>query len=145
MPASTNIYLKTGLNQIETNTAIVAHLHSVLDYLTYNVKRYKVPVTLIMFYSEENISKPLEESIRLTDVLTTVKLGQSYFSFIFLPFTELTDSYTFIKHVEQERLSNIEHYYYFEELQPNEFNYYNFLNSYLFKLTEKKEADSLGK
>ena len=145
MSSITCLFLETNLSQIQTNNIILEKLRPALDYLTYNVKRYKIPVTLVMFYSKEDISEALKKSIRLTDVPINIKIGNSYFSFIFLPFTESLKAYTFIKHVEKNYLVGIENIYYFEELQPNEFNYYNFLNSYLFKISEKIETDSLTK
>jgi hypothetical protein len=134
------LFLKTGLSQVTVTNILIEKLKSLMEYLTYNVKRYNVPVTLVLFYTEEDISQQLKESIRLTDVLETIQVGSSYFHFIFLPFTDEIDSYTFVKHVEYVRLSNIEHTYYYEKLQPVIYNNFNFINNYLFEIAQKKES-----
>ncbi len=140
MLKSNKLFLTTGLSQIETVKVLVDKIKPSLEFLTYNIRRYKIPVTMVMFYTEVDISKSIEETMRLTDVLKTVKIGKAYFSFVLLPFTQAIDSYTFIKHEENNKLNNIEHYYHFERLEPQIYNYFNFINSFLFKVIEKKES-----
>lgn len=135
---SKKLFLNTGLTQIETAHLLVENLEPSIEYLTYNIRRYNTPVSLVLFYTQEDISEQIKDSIRLTDILKTVKIGDSYFSFVFLLFAEEEDSYTFIKHVEKTKLGNINSYFYFEQLEPTVYNYYNFINSYLFDI-EKKE------
>lgn len=137
------LFLKTGLSQIEVTSLLVERLTSSIDYLAYNVKRYHVPVTLVLFYTEEDVSYKLQESTRLTDVINSVKIGDSYFNFVFLPFTDEVDSYTFVKHVESARLMNIKHIYYYEKLPSEIHNHFNFLNNFLFEISEKTQAPLL--
>lgn len=136
-------FLETGLSQIEVTNQLVEKLTSPIDYLAYNVKRYRVPVTLVLFYTEEDISHKLQDSTRLTDVINSVKVGDSYFNFVFLPFTDEVDSYTFIKHVESAKLMNIKHSYYYEKLPSEVHNHFNFLNNFLFEISEKNEVPLL--
>lgn len=133
------LFLSTNLSQIETVKILVEKLQPSLDYLTYNIKRYKVPVVMIVFHTQKDISKELEQSKRLTDIAITIQIGESYFNFVFLPFTELIESYNFIKHVEYKKLSNTENYYHHEMLPSEINNYFNFINSYLFIIAEKRE------
>ncbi len=135
-----NTFLGTGLSQIETARILSDKMKPALDYITYNVERYKTPVSLVLFYTEKDISKSIKENKRLTDALLYFKIGNSYFNFVILPFTEEIDSYNFIKHEEYKDLNFIEHYYYFEILEPKIYNYFNFINSFLFKILEKKET-----
>ena len=132
-----DVYLDTGLTQIETVKILVDKIKPSVEYLTYNIKRYKVPVALVLFYTTEDISESIEETMRLTDVLVTTKLGDAHFSFVLLPFTESIDSYSFIKHEIRRKLGNVENYYHFEELKPEVHNYFNFVNSYLFEIKER--------
>jgi len=140
--SKSDIFLNTGLSQIETVKILVEKIEPALEYLTYNIRRYKIPVSLVLFYTEEDISESIKDTMRLTDVLIDIKIGKAYFSFVLLPFTESIDSYSFIKHEEYKKLSYIEHYYNFERLEPQIYNYFNFINSFLFKILEKKEASS---
>ena len=140
--SKSDIFLNTGLSQIETVKILVEKIEPALEYLTYNIRRYKIPVSLVLFYTEEDISESIKDTMRLTDVLIDIKIGKAYFSFVLLPFTESIDSYSFIKHEEYKKLSYIEHYYNFERLEPQIYNYFNFVNSFLFKILEKKEASS---
>jgi len=142
MSDNSDIFLATGLSQVETVKRLVDGIKPVLEYITYNIKRYSTPVSLVLFYTEEDVSESIKKTMRVTDVLIDIKIGSSYFNFVLLPFTESIDSYSFIKHEEYKRLSNIEHYYYFERLEPQVHNYFNFINSFLFKILEKKEAAS---
>jgi len=142
MSKDSDIFLGTNLSQVETVKKLVNALKPALEYITYNIRRYKTPVSLVLFYTQEDISESIRETMRLTDVLIDIKIGSSYFSFVFLPFTESIDSYSFIKHAEYKKLSHIEHYYYFEKLEPRVYNYFNFVNSFLFKILEKKETIS---
>lgn len=135
-----NIFLSTGLTQIETAKILADEMKPSLEYITYNVKRYKTPVSLVLFYTEEDISKSIRANKRLTDALLDFKIGDSYFNFVILPFTEEIDSYNFIKHEEYKDLDFIEHYYYFEILEPSIYNYVDFINSFLLKILEKKET-----
>lgn len=136
------LFLQTGLSQIEVTNLLVEKLTSPINYLTYNVKRYHVPVTLVLFYTEEDVSDKLQESTRLTDVIKSIKIGNAYFNFVFLPFTDEVDSYTFVKHVSA-RLININHIYYYEKLPPELHNHFNFLNNYLFEISGKTEVPIL--
>ncbi|WP_373034536.1 hypothetical protein [Sulfurimonas sp.] len=131
-------FLHTGLSQIETAQFLVERLQPPIEYLTYNIRRYHVPISLVLFYTQEDISKQIKKNMRLTDVLKTIKIGGSYFSFVFLLFAEEVDSYTFIKHVEKTDLTNINSFFHFEQLKPTVHNYYNFINSYLFELENKE-------
>ncbi|EDZ61184.1 hypothetical protein SMGD1_0356 [Sulfurimonas gotlandica GD1] len=135
----TKLFLNTGLSHIDVAKALVEDIQSSIEYLTYNIRRYKVPVTLVLFYSQEDISQSLEDSMRLTDVIHTIKLGDAYLSFVFLLFTEEVDCYSFVKHVEHTKLEDIKNFFYFEKLPHTVHNYYNFINSYLFEI-EKKET-----
>ena len=136
-------FLKTGISQIETTKILIDKIEDAVEYLTYNIRRYKIPVSLVLFYTEEDISKSIIDTKRLTDVLIDVKIGDSYFNFILLPFTEEVESYSFVRHEEYNKLSKIENYYHYEMLEPKIYNYFNFVNSYIFRIVEKKEEASL--
>ncbi len=139
MSKNKHLFLKTELSQIEVAKILVDKLEASIEYLTYNIRRYKVPVTLVLFYTKEDVTEHIHDVMRLTDVLNTVKLGKAHFNFVFLPFTDEIDAYAFIKNVEQTKLNNIKSFFYFEKLEPTVHNYYNFINSYLFEI-EKKET-----
>jgi hypothetical protein len=136
---SNSIFLNTGLTQIQTAQLLVENLESHIQHLTYNIRRYHIPVSLVLFYTREDISQQINESIRLTDISKSIKIGDSYFNFVFLLFAEKTDSYTFVKHIEKTKLHNINSFFHFEQLEPTVYNCYNFLNSFLFEI-EKKET-----
>lgn len=143
MSEEKELFLKTGLSQIDVTNLLVEKLTPSIDYLAYNVKRYRLPVTLVLFYTDEDVSDKLKESTRLTDVVNSVKIGNSYFNFVFLLFTDEVDSYTFIKHVESAKLMNINNMYYYEKLPPELHNHFNFLNNYLFEISGKTEIPIL--
>ena len=136
---NTRLFLKTGLSQIEVTKLLVEELQSSIEYLTYNIRRYKVPVSLVLFYTQEDVSKKIKDTMRLTDIQDTIKVGDSYFNFVFLPFTDEIDSYTFVKHIEKTQLKNIDSFFHFKRLEPTIHNYFNFVNSYLFEI-EKEET-----
>lgn len=134
MDSSKKLFLQTEHTHIECTEIILEELRESLEYLIYNVKRYKIPVTLVMFYSQEDITKLIQDSKRLTDVLVTIKIGEAYFTFIYLLFTDLSDSDSFVKHVEYHKLRNIEYEFSYEQLKINESQLYNFINGYLFRI-----------
>ena len=81
------IFLDTRISQIEVANVLLEKLKDSLEYLTYNIKRYNVPVVMVMFYTCQDIGEKLEADKRLTDLLISVKIGKSYFNIVFLPFT----------------------------------------------------------
>ncbi len=138
--SETQSYLQTHLSQIETNILLVKKLEPTIKDLTYNTKRYNEPVCLVLFYAEEDISNAIKKCMRQTDILHAIKIGDSYFHFVFLLFSTQEQSYTFVKHVEHEKLQNTPHYYYYEQLKATDYtNEFNFINSYLFNIKEQKE------
>ncbi|QOY55511.1 hypothetical protein HUE87_04560 [Candidatus Sulfurimonas marisnigri] len=137
-------FLKTGLSQISTTNILISQLKSPLELFTYNIKRYKVPVTLVLFYTEEDISLEIKKNIRISDGLKVIKVGDSYFNFIFLPFTDIENSYSFVKDIEYDILNNIEYSFYLDELEHEIDRCYNFINSFLFKILERKKDTSIS-
>lgn len=133
------IFLDTRISQIEVANVLLEKLKDSLEYLTYNIKRYNVPVVMVMFYTCQDIGEKLEADKRLTDLLISVKIGKSYFNIVFLPFTELLESYNFIKHVEYDELNSTENFYHHELLPAEINNYFNFINGFLFTLEEKSK------
>lgn len=132
-------FLKTGLSQISTTNILIGQLKTPIEFFTYNIKRYKVPVTLVLFYTEQDISLEIKKNIRLSDGLKVIKIGESYFNFIFLPFTDMKASYSFIKDIEYDILSSVEYLFYLEELEHEINRCYDFINSFLFKILERKK------
>jgi len=132
-------FLKTGLAQLEVDRILIEKLKPSIEYLTYNIRRYDVPVTLVLFYTEMDISESLSKSMRLTDVETTIQIGDSYFNFVFLPFTDGVDSYTFIKKVENSDLTNIKNFFYFEILEPTIYCYNTLINRFLDEIIEDQK------
>ena len=133
------IFLDTGLSQADAVKILSKKIEYPIEYLTYNIRRYKIPVTLVMFYTKKDVSDSLLETMRLTDVLITEKIGNAYFSFILLPFTTDIKGYSFVKHEMNNMSDNTEHYFHHEQLPPTVHNIFNFINSYLFKIIESKE------
>jgi len=141
MKNTQTLYLKTGLSQRDTAELLVEKLDDSIESLTYNIKRYKVPATLILIYTEENISKYLKTYMRLTDALRVIQIGDSYFNFIFLPFTKVQEGYSFIIKEKHHELRKVKHLYYFDALPPEVHSCYNLINTYLYKILEEKEKD----
>lgn len=139
MQEKTKLYLDAGMTQIETTKLLVKELESSIEYLAHIVDRYKAPVMMLLIYTDEDISDSLNSHMRLTDALKTVKINQAYFNFVFLPFTGLEDSHSFILNEEHYMLGKVKHYCYYDVLPPKVYNYYNLINSYLFKIIEAKE------
>lgn len=142
MTSSNNIFLKTGLRQIEVDKILIEKLKLSIEYLTYNIRRYKVPVTLVLFYTEVDVSATLKKSMRLTDIETTIKIGESYFNFVFLPFTDSIDSYTFIKKIENTNLNNIKNFFHFEILEPTVYCHNTLINKFLNGIIDYEKEDS---
>jgi len=139
MQEKKELYLDTGMSQIETTKLLVNELESSVEYLTYNIERYNAPVVMLLIYTNEDISDALNRHMRLTDALKMIKINQSYFNFVFLPFTELEDSHSFILNEEHYKLGSVEHYCYYDILPPKVYNYYNLINTYLFNIIEEKD------
>jgi len=76
-------FLNTNLTQVQTVKKLVEKLQSSIEELLYNVKRYNVPVSIVLFHTTKDISTDLDKHKRLTDILDVIKLGDSYFNFIF--------------------------------------------------------------
>ena len=129
------LYLKTGLTQAEVTRTLVEHIQPHIEHFVYIVERHKVHVTMVLFYTEFDISDLIERKKRLTDVYTVVKVGEGYFTFVFLPVTAIQDSYSFLKHFKTE----VQHLYHIEEIEHKIYNYFNFINSYLFGVLDEKE------
>lgn len=131
------LFLKTQLPQLKITKILIDKLKKPIEYFTYNIRRYKVPVCLVLIYTEEDISKKIKESIRLTDAYIPIKVGESYFNFMFLPFTDENDSYACIKNIQHTELINVKSFFHFQQLEPTIFDYYSFINNYLYEI--KKE------
>lgn len=136
------LFLKTGLIQIDVDKILIEKLKPSIEYLTYNIRRYNVPVTLVLFYTEIDVSEPLKKSMRLTDIENTIKIGESYFNFVFLPFTDGIDSYTFIKKIENTDLNNIKNFFHFEILEPTIYCYNNLINNFLNGIVDYEKNES---
>ncbi|MBD3823948.1 MAG: hypothetical protein IE916_05500 [Epsilonproteobacteria bacterium] len=132
-------FMKTGMTHIETTQILVDKLQSVTQNLLYNLQRYHVPTTLVLIYTEEDISRLIEENKRLSDINVCIPIGSSYFNFIYLTFTEEEGGYAFIKALERKILTNVDHLLYFDGLVHENHNCYNFINSFLFNI-EKQQA-----
>ena len=139
------LFLETSHTQAEVTRILTEKTSYAMEYFTYNVRRYKVPVTLVLVYTRHNVTEMLKKQIRLSDVVIDIKLGDAHFFFIFLPFTDEDGSYSFIKHLEHTRLANLEHFYYFEKLPGDVHNTFNYINSFLFQISDKIEHGGLHK
>lgn len=137
------IFLSAKTSQMEVIHILEEKLKFPIEYLAYNVKRYNVPISMLLIYTEKDIHKELHESKRLTDVISTIKIGDAYFNFVFLLFTDETDSYSFVKNFESSKLQKIDYKYYYEQLPPIIHSLHNFLNTYLFEIADKKEIPSV--
>lgn len=131
------LFLKTKLSQLDVTKILINNLKKTIEYFTYNIRRYKVPVCLVLIYTEEDISQKIKESIRLTDVFIPVKIGESYFNFMFLPFTDEKDSYACVKNIQYTHLINTKSFFYHEQLGSSIINYNNLINTFLYEI--KKE------
>jgi hypothetical protein len=129
------LYLKTGLPQAEVTKILVEEIKADIEHFVYIIERHKVPVTLVLLYTEFDISERVEHKKRFTDVYRVVKVGKGYFTFVFLPFTTTIESYSFLKHFRDE----VQHLYHLEPIEHKIYNYFNFINTYLFGILDEKE------
>jgi len=136
-------FLNTNLTQVETAQKLVEELKPSIKELLYNVKRYDVPVSIVLFHSIKDVSSELDNHKRLTDVLDIIKIGGSYFNFIFLPFTNIQEAHSFVNYIELKVLHSEKSNCVVNELKKEQSNCLTFINSFLFGLTQQKEADSL--
>ena len=133
-------FLHTNVTQSECTKKLVKELQEPLELFLYHKQRYNVPVTLILIYTTEDIKTKIDNHKRITDISQTIQLKCGYFNFIFLPFTDADGTYSFIKHLEKVLLLNTEHYIYFDELKNEHHNSFNFINNYLFNITEQTKC-----
>ena len=131
------LYLKTGLTQAQTTKILVEEIKADIEHFVYIIERHHVPVTMVLLYTEFDISELVEHKKRLTDIYHVIKVGDGYFTFVFLPFTNIADSYNFLKHFRDE----VQHLYHLEEIEHKIYNYFNFINSYLFGILDEKEHE----
>jgi len=136
-------FLKTNLTQLETAKILVEKLQSSIKELLYNVKRYNVPVSIVLFHTTTDVSEQLDKHKRLTDVLDVIKIGNSYFNVIFLPFTTVEDAHSFVNYIELKLIDGVKSHCVVNELKKEQKNCLNFINSFLFGLTQSEEPDSL--
>ncbi|MBU1659264.1 hypothetical protein KKG72_09470 [bacterium] len=139
----TNDFLKTKMTQKAVTDLLVAELQPLIDECTYNVKRYNVPITLILLYSEHDISNLIIEHIRLSDIRNIIQIKDSYFNFVFLPFTDVEHSFSLINHIEYNVLKDIKVFSSVNAIEPEIFNYFNFINLYLVEISEKDRGNIL--
>jgi hypothetical protein len=130
-------YLQSNLSQTECTKLIIDDLHELTELFLYHMRRYKVPVTLLLIYSEEDLSAQLNQHKRLTDIAKYIKLPCGYFNFIFLPFTDTEDTHSYVKLLVNDFLLNTKHFIYFDELKNENHNTFNFINTYLFNIAEQ--------
>ncbi len=137
-------FLKTGMSQKTAAESLLEKLTPMLDECVYNVKRYHTPISLILFHTENDISDLIMEHKRLTDVKKIIQIEGSYFNFIFLPFTNLEDSYTLIGHIEYNVPTKVKVLSSAAEIESEIHSYYNFINSYLVDIAEKDKGNILS-
>ena len=134
-------YLQSNLSQTECTKLVVDDLHELTELFLYHMRRYKVPVTLLLIVSDEDISQKLNQHKRLTDIAKYIKLPCGYFNFMYLPFTDTEDTHSYVKLLTNDFLVNIKHFIYFDELENENHNTFNFINNYLFQIAEQAECE----
>lgn len=134
-------YLQSNLSQSECTKLIVKELHELAELFLYHMRRYEVPVTLLLIYSDEDLSGKLNKHKRLTDIAKYLKLPCGNFYFIFLPFTNTEDTHSYVKLLVNDFLLNSKHFIYFDELKNENHNTFNFINNYLFNIAEQIECE----
>jgi hypothetical protein len=134
-------YLQSNLSQAECTQLIVDDIQDPIELFIYHMRRYKVPVTLLLIFSYDDISEKLNKHKRLTDIAKFIKLPCGYFNFIFLPFTDTEDTHSYIKLLVHDFLLNTKHFIYFDALENENHNTFNFLNNYLFNISEQIECE----
>ncbi|MDY0117223.1 MAG: hypothetical protein RBR59_06590 [Sulfurimonadaceae bacterium] len=132
-----NNYLNSGKSQSECTKFIIEELELIVDHFLYHIRRYHVPITLALIYTKVDIKDELITHKRLSDIESCIKLPCGYFNFIFLPFTDSIGTHSFLKSLEKDFLNKHLHYSHYEELQHENHNTYNFINSYLFSIAEQ--------
>ena len=136
-------FLQTGMSQKVITEILVEKLAPMLDECAYNVKRYNVPMSLVLFYANSGISELITEHKRLTDIENSVQIDGSYFTFVFLPFTDVQDSFSFINHVEYHVSTKSKILSATSAIEAETTNYYNFINSYLTDISAQNEGEVL--
>lgn len=132
-----NDFLQSGKSQSECTKLIIKELEPVIEHFLYQIHRYKVPITLALIYTKSDIKEELASRKRLSDIERHIKLPCGYFNFIFLPFTDSLGAHGFCKSLEKDFLNSHLHYFHYEELEHENHNTYNFINSYLFSIAEQ--------
>ncbi|GEM_PF-2747778 len=136
-------FLKTKMTQKATAELLAEKLRSFLNECTYNVKRYEVPISLVLLYCESDISDIITAQIRLTDVKNIIKINDSYFNFIFLPFTDVRHSFSLINHIEYKVAKGVKVFSSTSNIEGEIFSYYSFINTYLDEIDAKNKGDIL--
>lgn len=137
-------FLKTGMTLRDTSQLLIKKLKPMLDECMYNVNRYNAPISLILLYTEDDIKDVILEYKRLTDGLNTIKIEGSYFNFIFLPFTDLEDSFSLINHLEYNIKTQIKIFSSAAKIESKIHSYNNFINSYLHEISEQDKGNVLS-
>lgn len=137
-------FLKTGISQKATAKLLVDKLKPMLDECVYNEKRYHcAQISLILLHTYDDISNIIIENKRLTDVNNTIKIKDSYFNFVFLPFTDLQDSYSLINHIEYNVSVEVKVLSAASAIEAETFSYYNFINYFLDDISGQNEGNVL--
>ena len=129
-------YLHTGKRQIDVAKQILEVCDKEFGMVIGNYERHKAHITILIVYTQDDITELLKKHIRATDMVQGCKIGDAYLSVVFLTFTDMEGGYCFATFMENNlQNEQIEYRFFIDELnRAANANPVNFIDNFLFEI-----------
>ena len=124
--------MHTDLQQTEVNKQLLSALYNIAFH-NKQIKRG----SLVVLYTREDISIPLKEYAKVEDEVAVFDAGSAFFSLIYINKAS-SFAHDFIKDFHHYCISNIKSVYHFDDLPESQHHLFNYINSFLFEIEDKK-------
>jgi len=128
-----NFYMHTQRTQIEVNKKILEVLNALVEF----APRAKQNGSLIIVYRLQDILGLVEDFTKTGESAVAINIGDAFFTLIFLK-NDSAAAHDFMKNFQHYWLQDISSVYHFDDLPESKHHLYNFINSFLFEINEKR-------
>lgn len=145
MPTNDELAKRYFLDTKKTQPEVVKILHDNLapecNIVLKAYKRYKMLTTVVLFYTTQDIKQIIIENSRVTDLISSVHIGDGFFTMALLTFTTSEGGWKFAENLAY-KCSNkkIPCRYYVDTINESAYNNVsNFLSNFLFEIKDQDE------
>ncbi len=146
MPTQDELLKRYFLNTNKTQPEIVRMLRdssmTECNIVVNAYKRYKMITTVVLFYSTQDLEQIIRDNSRVTDLISTMHIGDGFFTMVLLTFTTSEGGWKFAENLAYQICNkNIGCRYYVDTVDDLAFhNIDNFLGNFLFEIKDQTDC-----